>query len=105
MIGAVERWGAEHGAHWELLRGKYPQYAGQVLDGPVIVVTVESWTGWAYRPPGGARQVAQLSNQLSRHHLAIDLIADNIAYSHLSSCGLSSMVAHFMFRLQTRATP
>jgi PPOX class probable F420-dependent enzyme len=44
----VDRSGAEHGAHWELLRGKYPQYAGQVLDGPVIVVTVESWTGWAF---------------------------------------------------------
>jgi PPOX class probable F420-dependent enzyme len=45
---AVERAGAEHAAHWAQLRGRYPQYAGQVLDGPVIVVTVESWTGWAF---------------------------------------------------------
>ncbi len=44
----IERSGAEHAEHWELLRARYPQYAGQVLDGPVIVVTVESWTGWAF---------------------------------------------------------
>jgi PPOX class probable F420-dependent enzyme len=45
---AIERAGAEHAAHWDLLRARYPQYAGQVLDGPVIVVTVGSWTGWAF---------------------------------------------------------
>jgi PPOX class probable F420-dependent enzyme len=44
----VERSGDDHAAHWELLRGKYPQYDGQILDGPVIVVSVETWTGWAY---------------------------------------------------------
>ena len=46
----VEVTGAEHAEHWELLRSKYPQYHGQVLVGPVIVVTVESWTGWAFGP-------------------------------------------------------
>ena len=46
----IERSGEEHAGHWALLRGKYPQYAGQVLDGPVIVVTVESWSGWAFGP-------------------------------------------------------
>jgi PPOX class probable F420-dependent enzyme len=45
---AIERAGAEHAACWERLRVRYPQYAGQVLDGPVIVVTVESWSGWAF---------------------------------------------------------
>jgi PPOX class probable F420-dependent enzyme len=45
---SVERSGAGHAAHWELLRRRYPQYAGQVLDGPVIVVEVESWSGWAF---------------------------------------------------------
>jgi PPOX class probable F420-dependent enzyme len=45
---AIERSGGEHARHWELLRAKYPQYHGQILDGPVIVVTVESWTGWAF---------------------------------------------------------
>jgi PPOX class probable F420-dependent enzyme len=47
-IATVERSGSEHAAHWALLRSKYPQYAGQVLDGPVIAVTVSSWTGWAF---------------------------------------------------------
>jgi PPOX class probable F420-dependent enzyme len=44
----VERSGDEHAAHWDLLAARYPQYAGQVLDGPVMVVSVESWTGWAF---------------------------------------------------------
>jgi PPOX class probable F420-dependent enzyme len=48
-IAMVERSGGEHAAHWALLRSKYPQYDGQVLDGPVIVVAVESWSGWAFR--------------------------------------------------------
>jgi PPOX class probable F420-dependent enzyme len=44
----IERSGLEHAEHWGQLRTKYPQYEGQVLDGPVILVTVESWTGWAF---------------------------------------------------------
>ena len=44
----VERAGVDHAAHWHLLAAKYPQYAGQALDGPVIVVTVESWSGWSF---------------------------------------------------------
>jgi PPOX class probable F420-dependent enzyme len=44
----VERSGPEHGEHWSQLRGKYSQYDDQILDGPVIVVTIESWTGWAF---------------------------------------------------------
>jgi PPOX class probable F420-dependent enzyme len=44
----VEEAGAEHAGHWERLRAKYPQYEAQVLDGPVIVVTVERWNGWAF---------------------------------------------------------
>jgi len=47
-IGAIEESGPEHIVCWDLLRGKYPQYAGQSLDGPVIVVVIESWTGWAF---------------------------------------------------------
>jgi PPOX class probable F420-dependent enzyme len=52
-IAAIERSGAEFDEHWELLRARYPQYEGQsldgqILDGPVIVVTIESWTGWAF---------------------------------------------------------
>ncbi len=46
---AIERSGDQHEAHWDQLRSKYPQYAGQVLGGPVILVTIDSWTGWAAR--------------------------------------------------------
>jgi len=52
-VAAVERSGPGHAAHWDLLRSKYSQYTGpstgtgQVLGGPVIVVQVESWSGWA----------------------------------------------------------
>jgi len=45
---AIERSGAEHADHWDLLRARYPQYDGQVLDGPVIAVTVERWSGWTF---------------------------------------------------------
>jgi PPOX class probable F420-dependent enzyme len=45
---AIERSGAEHADHWGLLRARYPQYEGQVLDGPVIVVTVDRWSGWTF---------------------------------------------------------
>jgi PPOX class probable F420-dependent enzyme len=48
-VATIERAGEEHALHWALLRNRYPQYAGAVLDGPVIVVTVESWSGWAFR--------------------------------------------------------
>src|ERR1700722_4978037 len=44
----VERSRQEHTEHWTQLRSKYRRYEGQILDGPVIVVTVESWTGWAF---------------------------------------------------------
>ena len=37
---AIERSGVEYERRWGLLRSKYPQYEGQVLDGPVIVVEV-----------------------------------------------------------------
>ena len=47
-IAKIERAGDEHSVHWQLLRARYPQYAGQVLDGPVIVVAVTTWSGWAF---------------------------------------------------------
>lgn len=40
--------GAEHAAAWEALRARYPQYGGRPMDGPVIRVTVERWSGWAF---------------------------------------------------------
>ena len=47
-IATIEGSGPKHAGHWEQLRSKYPQYGGQVLGGPVILVTVESWSGWAF---------------------------------------------------------
>jgi PPOX class probable F420-dependent enzyme len=44
----IERTGDEHAAHWRLLAAKYSQYGGQPQDGPVIAVTVESWSGWSF---------------------------------------------------------
>jgi hypothetical protein len=61
----IERSGEEHAAHWALLRSTYPQYDGQVLDGPVIVVTVESWSGWAFRS-AGARKCCALRGESRR---------------------------------------
>jgi PPOX class probable F420-dependent enzyme len=47
-VATVERSGVEHTERWRLLRAKYPQYEGQILDGPVIAVRVTSWSGWSY---------------------------------------------------------
>lgn len=33
------------------LASKYPQYRRDVPDGPVILIDIERWTGWAYEPP------------------------------------------------------
>jgi PPOX class probable F420-dependent enzyme len=40
--------GGERGSALALLRGKYPQYARQPPDGPVVAVDVRRWSGWAY---------------------------------------------------------
>ena len=45
---AIERGGDEHAGHWRLLVAKYRQYGGVAQAGPVIVVTVESWSGWSF---------------------------------------------------------
>jgi PPOX class probable F420-dependent enzyme len=47
-IASVERAGDDHAAHWRLLAAKYPQYGGEAPGGPVIAVTVESWSGWSF---------------------------------------------------------
>ena len=47
-VATIERAGAGHATHWQLLRARYPQYEGQVLDGPVIVVEVAAWSGWQF---------------------------------------------------------
>jgi PPOX class probable F420-dependent enzyme len=50
-IATIERSGEQHAAHWAELRAKYWQYADQALEGPVIVVAVEMWAGWAFDSP------------------------------------------------------
>lgn len=47
----IEEAGAGHAGHWELLRERYPQYRGETLGGPVIVVTVATWSGWTFAAP------------------------------------------------------
>jgi PPOX class probable F420-dependent enzyme len=47
-MAAIEPFGDDQAWYWELLRRKYPQYEGESLTGPVIAVTVSSWTGWAF---------------------------------------------------------
>jgi len=47
-VATIERAGAGHAAHWQLLRARYPQYEGQILGGPVIVVQVTTWSGWTF---------------------------------------------------------
>jgi PPOX class probable F420-dependent enzyme len=47
-VANLERSGPEHAEHWRLLRARYPQYTDQVLGGPVIVVQVATWSGWAF---------------------------------------------------------
>jgi PPOX class probable F420-dependent enzyme len=50
---AIEHGGAGHDAHWRQLRARYRQYDGQVPGGPVITVTADTWSGWAYSPAEG----------------------------------------------------
>jgi PPOX class probable F420-dependent enzyme len=51
-VATIERAGALYDQHWDELRSKYRQYGGQRFDGPVILVEVESWTGWAFGSVG-----------------------------------------------------
>jgi PPOX class probable F420-dependent enzyme len=36
----------------DLLRERYPQYAEVPIDGPVIRIRVEAWSGWTYGASG-----------------------------------------------------
>jgi PPOX class probable F420-dependent enzyme len=47
-MAVIEPFGDDQSWYWELLRRKYPQYSAETLTGPVIAVTVSSWTGWAF---------------------------------------------------------
>ena len=45
-VAAVHDDGPAMDAGRRLLRAKYPQYQSVSLDGPVIAVTVQRWSGW-----------------------------------------------------------
>jgi PPOX class probable F420-dependent enzyme len=45
---AIEQSGDGHRSHWDQLTSKYQQYRGHVLEGPIILVAIESWSGWAF---------------------------------------------------------
>ncbi|MGH9252530.1 MAG: TIGR03668 family PPOX class F420-dependent oxidoreductase [Acidimicrobiales bacterium] len=44
----VVRAGAERQVHLDALTAKYDQYRREPPLGPVIVVTVDTWTGWSH---------------------------------------------------------
>jgi PPOX class probable F420-dependent enzyme len=49
--GRVVSGGSERNHAWQLLRQKYPQFAGTPSGegaGPMIAVDIEHWAGWAY---------------------------------------------------------
>ena len=51
--GATALDAAERAGPLRLLAARYPQYATRPPAGPVIVVRVDRWTGWAASPAGG----------------------------------------------------
>ena len=42
--------GQEHAGPCELLRAKYPQYAGHALTGAVLAIELREWRTWAAEP-------------------------------------------------------
>jgi PPOX class probable F420-dependent enzyme len=64
-IAAVEQSGTGHRARWQQLTGKYPQYRDQELDGPIILVTIEYWSGWAFSDdqPGAYAPATRAGNR------------------------------------------
>jgi PPOX class probable F420-dependent enzyme len=44
IIGSGPQWQQ----HLETLAAKYDQYRRQPPNGPVVVVTVDTWTGWSF---------------------------------------------------------
>ena len=45
-VAAVHHSGDLMAEGYTLLRAKYPQYDRIALDGPVVTVDVQRWTGW-----------------------------------------------------------
>lgn len=47
-VATIHTCGAAADLGYRLLRAKYPQYQSVSLDGPVIAVAVQRWSGWHY---------------------------------------------------------
>jgi len=45
-LATIHREGAAMHTGHRLLRAKYPQYQSVSLDGPVIVIAAQRWSGW-----------------------------------------------------------
>jgi len=48
-IASIEEDGARWAESWVALNNKYPQYEGRHHVGPVILIEVSRWSGWAYQ--------------------------------------------------------
>ena len=47
-VASVEVAGSSWDTSWAALNEKYPQYENREHEGPVIVVEVDTWRGWAH---------------------------------------------------------
>lgn len=47
-VATIHTGGDDADLGYQLLRAKYPQYQSVSLDGPVIAVAVQRWSGWHY---------------------------------------------------------
>ena len=48
-IASIEEGGSRWEESWVSLHRKYPQYEARPLFGPVVLIEVNRWSGWAYR--------------------------------------------------------
>ena len=52
------------------MAAKYPQYVDDPPNGPVLVVTIKSWTGWQYGDQAGFEETAVTDNDRSTVEVA-----------------------------------
>ena len=48
-IASIEEDGSRWEESWLTLNHRYPQYEGRQHVGPVVLIEVNRWSGWAYR--------------------------------------------------------
>ena len=47
-VASIEEQGTLWGRAWQALNEKYGQYEGRAHNGPVIMIEVTKWSGWAH---------------------------------------------------------